>query len=684
MHDDRGVGAGRPSGVAAGAHPINFAVHQVRAGVQGAREDFQHMVSQLVRTTSPAARMLASNPGDWGIDVLCGRLDDRVIIWQAKYFIPCVSRSHHQQIRDSFASAVRHASNHGYRLTRWVLCVPSSMDGPTAKWWDRWKVLQQEATSVDLELWDETTLRELLISDVAESVRKHFYEPARSNTAAGDRVPDSPNAEYRLEPIARENRKSTEHYQRAPSYLLDSANEVVPYRDRPEEASLEQWLAQDWTTSICLVHGEGGKGKTRLARHFAMSASEAGWHAVEAIEGTGWSRSGVLASRIENDATQPLLMVVDYCERWSTTTLLSAVLNLVMQPRWPRVAILLLARDGWDVWKLVRAQTDRYVDFYDEPIALGDFVRTPVDSRRAFSESVQAFQNALAIPSKKLTYPKGNQRVLNRSPLVLQMAALAAVCADRDGVARPERQDLSTYLLHHERRFWIAACADGSSVSHAAAEMEKNEKLVYLATLFGPIEQRRDARQLLLQAHLADGAAEAESLISQHSRLYPRLSVRYFTDGGFIDELAGSSGCLSPLRPDRFAEDYIAECLSKGGYYEEVLFESVLRGNRAELSQLSRRRAYAFVAAGAWRHEHVKHTFHKLIDSSAGYMHTNSKGIGQRLLAGDIDSRTEDEGSFYFYDMMTPSKGYIPADLPETKEVKEDPRTGSLSVDDKK
>ncbi len=166
------------AGVPAGEARINFAAHQVRTGVQGAREDFEVMISQLVRAVRPGARMIAANPGDWGIDVLVGHLGDTVIVWQSKYFMPQVTKSHHASIRKSFDSVAKNAAAYGFKLAQWILCVPSSMDGPTARWWDDWKRQKEREFDLMIELWDETELRGLLITAAAEPVRRHFYEPA--------------------------------------------------------------------------------------------------------------------------------------------------------------------------------------------------------------------------------------------------------------------------------------------------------------------------------------------------------------------------------------------------------------------------------------------------------------------------------------------------------------------------
>jgi hypothetical protein len=164
--------------LASGEPPINFAAHQFRAGnISGAREDFEQMLAMLVASVYPGARLIAANPGDWGIDVLVGDMSGLVVIWQSKYFWPAVTRTRQAAIRESFNSAVSAAERNGYRVRRWVLCVPSSMDAPTARWWDSWRTRKQRETGVVIDLWHETTLRTLLISPDAAHVRRHFYDP---------------------------------------------------------------------------------------------------------------------------------------------------------------------------------------------------------------------------------------------------------------------------------------------------------------------------------------------------------------------------------------------------------------------------------------------------------------------------------------------------------------------------
>lgn len=166
------------SGVAAGEPPINFRVHEVRAGnAAGARDEFEQMLQLLIEATYPGARLIAANPGDWGIDVLVGDLAGQVVIWQAKYFMPIVSEKQQQQIRESFDAAMKAAEEHGHNVRMWVLCVPSNMDAPTDKWWTSWKKRKEKDLGIKIDLWHEGVLRKRLISPDGANVRRHYYDP---------------------------------------------------------------------------------------------------------------------------------------------------------------------------------------------------------------------------------------------------------------------------------------------------------------------------------------------------------------------------------------------------------------------------------------------------------------------------------------------------------------------------
>ncbi|MEU2068038.1 serine/threonine protein kinase [Streptomyces anulatus] len=118
--------------VAAGVPPIHSGVHELRTGSpDGARVDFEQMLAQLASATNPNVRMIAANPGDWGIDAFAGDLGGAITVWQSKYFMPKTTTSQSDQ---------------------------------------------EKAHDLVIELWDETTLVKKLQSPEGDQVRRAYYE----------------------------------------------------------------------------------------------------------------------------------------------------------------------------------------------------------------------------------------------------------------------------------------------------------------------------------------------------------------------------------------------------------------------------------------------------------------------------------------------------------------------------
>ncbi|MGW6898841.1 serine/threonine protein kinase [Streptomyces sp. NPDC054919] len=145
--------------------------------MDGARADFEQMLGQLASATNPNVRMIAANPGDWGIDAFAGDLGGAITVWQSKYFMPITTKSQSQQIRESLANGLKAAAANDHTIAIWILCIPSSMDGPAANWWDGWKKKQEKEHDLVIELWDETMLRTKLQSPEGDQVRRAYYEP---------------------------------------------------------------------------------------------------------------------------------------------------------------------------------------------------------------------------------------------------------------------------------------------------------------------------------------------------------------------------------------------------------------------------------------------------------------------------------------------------------------------------
>ncbi|WP_431813075.1 hypothetical protein [Kocuria sp. cx-455] len=183
---------------------IDFRIHAIAAGSDdGGRVLFQRMLSALIAVEYTTATDIRPDPGDWGIDVMVGSLADSIMIWQAKYFYEKIGDSQKRQIRDSFASAMKHAKANKYRVDAWTLCVACELSAPEKKWWDK-KVKEWTKIfpDVQFDLWDVPRLRRKLMSPDASDVLEEFYGPGKQvallqkpQNAAVEHAPLAPRAE---------------------------------------------------------------------------------------------------------------------------------------------------------------------------------------------------------------------------------------------------------------------------------------------------------------------------------------------------------------------------------------------------------------------------------------------------------------------------------------------------------
>ena len=164
----------------AGPGTIDFAFLIYRFGGEpGAREAFEHLVADVVGIIHPDVQEVQANPGDWGIDAFVGELTaaSEAWVWQAKYFIHEFGKAQQADVRSSYASALRAADTHGYKLKSWTLCVPIELDGPNLRWWHSWAKRKEKADGVVIDLWTAGTLRRRLMDDEAQNVRNYHFSP---------------------------------------------------------------------------------------------------------------------------------------------------------------------------------------------------------------------------------------------------------------------------------------------------------------------------------------------------------------------------------------------------------------------------------------------------------------------------------------------------------------------------
>jgi hypothetical protein len=444
---------------------------------------------------------------------------------------------------------------------------------------------------------------------------------------------------------------------------------VVPFRDRRERQVLEDWLDDPTArSSLQLVHGEGGQGKTRLAMQVARRAVERGWHVIQAFE-----RAGTVVRRGERAVAGRLFVVVDYAERWTVETLERMVAGLADDAGVRSLRVLLLARSDYGLWDLITSTLDRQVDHLVDPVRLSRFATGAPELATAFSAAVAAFQSALQLQPVELAAP-GTWEDAGSSPLDVHMTALAAVWAHEHQHPVPSGAALSQFLLTHERKYWATGLAADLPALVASTQVNTVSRTVLIATLFGPLTSPAEARRLLRAAHLADSDADAQSLIDRHAQLYPADPVS-------TTRARAGSQHLRPLHPDRFAEDFVAWCARRPADHDLILdlVRKIAAGGPAEL----RTRALGVLSATAARHHDVEELLDELLGKSDAYVHTNSRGVAYYLRRTSVTLRGGNRQTIYFFAEGRVNAQGEPTALPKDRIVRENPRNGFLTISKK-
>lgn len=319
-----------------------------------------------------------------------------------------------------------------------------------------------------------------------------------------------------------------------PSRLLDARLGVVGFTGRGRNlAWLEAWRDRRGGSrlSVVLIHGEGGSGKTRLARQFAQATGQGRWAVWQAAYEPAGSAEP-LPERLTAGRDRGALLLVDYAERWPMAQLLDLVRHSRLASPDTPVRLLLLARSAGSWWDVLAHRLNREDVACDQrPLS-----SLPGGTRGVpglFAAARDCFAKVLHVPGgETITVPDLSHRDFELV-LGVHMAALVAVDArlhEADVPDDPAR--LSAYLLRRERDAW-------GSLRTNAQELGRT---VYTAVLTGPLPNR-DGVEVLSRAGLASTREAAQPLLDDHRVLYPPR------EEGTV---------LEPLYPDRLAEDFLA------------------------------------------------------------------------------------------------------------------------------
>ncbi|WP_086561387.1 tetratricopeptide repeat protein [Streptomyces africanus] len=331
-----------------------------------------------------------------------------------------------------------------------------------------------------------------------------------------------------------------------PSRMLNARFAVVPFTGRENElASLRTWCTGGPPRAARWLHGQGGQGKTRLAHQLAHELRSLGWKAVTAVEGPGSVLPPPGSQDLRLTDAAGLLLVVDYADRWSLTSLTWLFSNaLLHQPGVP-TRVLLLARDTTS-WPALRAA------LANEQVSTSTQELSPLsppgpeerlhgtDGRREmFHAALHGFAARYGLD------PPSGQPDLTHADfgltLAVHMAALVAVDARAGGRRAPQDlAGLTVYLLDREQLTWTLL-HDKRGQARIATPPAVMNRTVFAASLGGAQPSLRGAA---LVDDLGMGRPTA-GILADHAVCYPPPA-------------AAGDTVLEPLYPDRLAEDFVA------------------------------------------------------------------------------------------------------------------------------
>jgi hypothetical protein len=337
-----------------------------------------------------------------------------------------------------------------------------------------------------------------------------------------------------------------------PGSLLAARVEAVGFVGRSQElAAMASWRDSGDSLSLMLVTGEGGQGKTRLARELIAQSRVTGWTGgfltarISELAGPGssdriWSAPD-LAARIQ-DAARPVLLVADYAE--TRPDEISALTSLLgSNPASQSIRLLLLARAAGDWWANLSEDIGPHLAYR---ITLEALTNPGQERRDAYAAAVTLLARHLsALPELPVepSWPGLAERLAARPPdldspvmgnaLTLQITALSNLL---DAAARraPIIDPAGSGLVRHELGYLRRAAArrnlftpgilsglsdDDERAQEAWALLER--ALAGLA-LLGPSSNA--------QAHAIGGLASeqrSKDIVNWLAALYPPPSAEF-------------------------------------------------------------------------------------------------------------------------------------------------------------
>jgi len=135
-------------------HEIDFNKFIKSWTIEGSRGYFEKFVYEFLKIKHKfyeSIKKIRPNPGDWGIDIICGNFKDFNIIWQCKFFPNKISNVQRGEIRESFKTIINKSKEKKFKIYKWILCIPIDFSTGEYEWWNNWKEQKEKLNNIEID-----------------------------------------------------------------------------------------------------------------------------------------------------------------------------------------------------------------------------------------------------------------------------------------------------------------------------------------------------------------------------------------------------------------------------------------------------------------------------------------------------------------------------------------------------